>query len=241
MDQLYDQHADFDIKLSDDEYAGDENLAVDAAKIADGNGSGYLRYTHVNSPAKTGLFTQNNVLYKIKPAQGESKTIVFNADTWGTEAGKTTKFTSSHVDLAGSSKVVVASEGKSVSVQDFGTGNERTFDGTTYKGWMQLGGSGSVTSRAIALNVKLNAGATITVDAVSSSASGDPRTLIVAYKDPETDKTVQLGTIGAPNSSSNNSMNLSKTVTLNEAFNGPIYIYSKNSGINVYGITVTNG
>jgi hypothetical protein len=88
---------------------------------------------------------------------------------------------------------------------------------------LKLGGTGSSTNRALKFDV--TGACTITVYALSSSAGSDRQLAL-------SDGTNEITTIAAPGSS-----------TTLETYNytggaGTLYLYSKNSGVNVYLIKI---
>lgn len=113
---------------------------------------------------------------------------------------------------------LIATSSKTMSV----IANSKTLDGTTYTHCLALGGSGSTSYRAI--KVPVNGSSTIKVTLMSSSSS--TRALVIA------------------NSSGNELTTLSATSSLAvqsykyTGSSGHIYLYSSNSGINIFKIQV---
>jgi hypothetical protein len=105
-------------------------------------------------------------------------------------------------------------------------GSSKLIDGHIFTKRVKLGGTGSTTSRALKFDV--DGPSTITVYALSSS-SGVDRNLIVH------DGTTQLGIITAPGTATDAETGKGSVST---SAAGSIYIYSSNSGINIYGIYV---
>lgn len=116
--------------------------------------------------------------------------------------------------------VLNASDTKTVVIE----GNTKEIDGFTFKKRMKLGGTGSITERNIAYTA--TGAATMTVYAMSSSSSAD-RELILADEN---------GTVVGTQTALGASIS-KQTYSISEA--GSYYLYSKESGINVYYISVT--
>ena len=92
-----------------------------------------------------------------------------------------------------------------------------TVGSNTFNYCLELGGGGSLTYRAVAINV--NGEATIKVTAKSSGTS--TRTLAVV-----TESGKELATISAASTAATNAVNIN--------YSGKVYIYSTGSGINIY-------
>lgn len=113
---------------------------------------------------------------------------------------------------------LIATSSKTMSVK----AENVTVSGTSYTHCLALGGSGSTSYRAVKIPVSGND--TIKVTLRSSGSSS--RTLAVADQNGR-----QVGTITAPTSAATNSFSYSGSA-------GYVYLYSTNSGINIYKIQV---
>lgn len=120
---------------------------------------------------------------------------------------------------------VVATESKKVTVD----GSTKTFGETAYTQRLKLGGAGSEESRYLKFEVPQ--GVTVTVHFAHASSSGDVRNLVLA-----------LGAFG--NEVMRQPVDAGETATLtykNEGEAQTAYLYSANSGLNIYGIILTVG
>lgn len=118
---------------------------------------------------------------------------------------------------------VVATEGKKVTVD----GSNKSFGEATYTQRLKLGGAGSAEARYLKFNVQQ--GVTVTVHFAHASSSGDVRNLVLA-----------LGEFG--NEVMRQPVDAGETATLtykNEGEANTAYLYSANSGLNIYGIILT--
>ncbi len=113
---------------------------------------------------------------------------------------------------------LIATSSKTMSVKSA----SETLSGTTYSYCLALGGTGSTSYRAV--KVPVSGSDTIKIT-LKSSGSSD-RTLVVADESGN-----QLGTVTAPSSIALNTYSYSGN-------SGYVYIYSSNSGINLYKIQV---
>lgn len=101
--------------------------------------------------------------------------------------------------------------------------NSTTLSGISYTQRLKLNGTGSITKRA--LKITNVAAGTYTIDFGHGSSSGDARELFIT-----TDGTTEIATFSV-NANEKKSSNF--TLSENKEV---IYIYSKSSGINIYGI-----
>lgn len=113
---------------------------------------------------------------------------------------------------------LIATSSKTMSVIE----NPQTLSGTSYTHCLALGGSGSTSYRAI--KVPVNGASNIKVTLMSSGSSA--RSLVVADKNGK-----QLTTLTAATS-------LQTQVYSYTGASGSVYLYSSNSGINVYKVQV---
>lgn len=113
---------------------------------------------------------------------------------------------------------LIATSSKKMSV----TKNSQTLDGTEYTYCLALGGTGAISHRAV--KVPVNGASTIKVTLMSSSSSS--RKLVIADQ-----KGSQLTTLAADKKISMKSYNYTGS-------KGYIYLYSANSGINIFKIQV---
>lgn len=117
---------------------------------------------------------------------------------------------------------LIATSSKTMSVK----AESASVNGTSYTHCLALGGSGSVSYRA----VKVPVSGSDTIKVVLRSSGSSTRTLVVADS-----KGNQLGTISAKSSASQGTYSYSGS-------SGYVYLYSSGSGINIYKIQVdSNG
>ena len=114
---------------------------------------------------------------------------------------------------------LIATSSKTMSV----IANSQTVDGTAYTYALALGGSGSTSYRA----VKVPVSGTDTIKVTCMSSGSAARTLVVADG-----SRIKLGTMNAGTTAATVSYNYSGS-------SGYVYLYSSNSGINIYKIQVT--
>ena len=118
---------------------------------------------------------------------------------------------------------VAATSDKKVTIDE----NSKTFGEVSYTKRLKLGGTGAADSRN--LSFKVTGPCTITVDFAHASGSGDARTLKLdagAFGTAATSQSVDAGSLA--------------TLTYNYEGTGEqtFFLYSANSGLNIYGITV---
>ncbi len=114
---------------------------------------------------------------------------------------------------------LVATSAKTMKVS---TSGALTVNGASYSTFLALGGSGSTSYRAMKFDVT----GPCTIKVVSKSSGSSDRTLAVS------NGSSVLGTISAPTSLAEGTYSYTGSA-------GTIYIYSQNSGINVYDVSVT--
>jgi hypothetical protein len=224
LDQLYDQHATAKVEV-DNKSAYDTEVA-EAAKIANGT-EGDLKYTHVKSPSTTGNgFNPNNTLYKITGstvtfAPGEWSNVTYGSQVVGNYMNNNCNVKV----IATAAKKVIFTKWSSSGLEDSEGNNEPYTD----SGYLSLGGTGSNSNCAIVLNV--NEGDIIKVTARSSGSATRP---LVFEETVGTTTTTTKKTVAA-------SGDPATVVTYEATQSGPVYIYSGNSGIKVYKISVAAG
>lgn len=113
----------------------------------------------------------------------------------------------------------IATSSKTMSVSS----NSVTVDSTAYTYALSLGGAGSTSSRAIATTV--SNGTKHVIKVTAKSTGSDTRTLNVVDESGNV-----LGTISASSTAA--------TGSITTTYNGKIYIYSTNSGINIYKLQI---
>ena len=122
---------------------------------------------------------------------------------------------------------IYATSSKTVTIDS----SSKTFDGTSYTYRLKLGGAGSISSEYRVLAFDVDGNCDITVHCLSSSSSAD-RTLTVVYGDNSTALT-SIPAYGSIDSF------LSTEATISYSGDATtIYMYSGESGINIYGIYV---
>lgn len=114
---------------------------------------------------------------------------------------------------------LVATSAKTMKVS---TSGALTVNGTSYSTFLALGGSGSTSYRAMKFDVT----GPCTIKVVAKSSGSSARTLAVS------NGSSVLGTISAPTSLAEGTYSYTGGA-------GTLYIYSQNSGINVYDVSVT--
>jgi hypothetical protein len=230
VDQLYDRKATATLNLSETPEYEDFTVA-EAAKTAGADGNNNLRYTHVDSSQvknKDGehTFNSNSTLYKF--TKGAS--VVFNATAWKAKAGSSITenlMSPENTENSTSSKNILRVNATSAKSVKFVDGN-RTIDDTSYTGYLSLAGTGQPSYRSVLVNVKV--GQTITIVATSGGTS--PRTLVLSgtdAKNPYETMTVPINSATTMSAYTN---------TWTSTVDGPVYIYSSGSGINIYEISV---